>query len=328
MPAFANRTPILADRVAQTIGAPQFLIADVGCSGGVSPEWAGHAFVDAVGFDPLVAEIDRLRAAAPARHVYEAAYVVGPEGPENRVDTWFGRASFWKAHAALQKNYAQESHNAGAAIVYAERRVTLDAYFEGRRVHFVKTDTDGFDLQALRGGERMLGGAIGVVCEANFHAFQPNSTVWRDIDAYLSRLGFYLADLDLHRYTRAALPGRFRGQDLSDTETGCVAWANCLYLRDAGALEGDDLLRLAVIAETYGLPDVAAEALLRLAESRGGAMIAPLLDALAAYAPVDGASGYEATLNAFEEDPRRFAHPLTPPRAGWRERIAARILKR
>jgi len=58
-------------------GSTQFFLLDVGCSGGIEEHW--FAFGDrlrAIGFDPLIAEIDRLSSLnTDPGVVYEAAYV-------------------------------------------------------------------------------------------------------------------------------------------------------------------------------------------------------------------------------------------------------------
>ena len=276
-------------------------------------EWRNFDFVEAIGFDPLVAEIERLKLIAPVNHDYRTAYVTGPEGAPNRKDSWFQRASFWRAHEALDKDHIKEVFNSGAPVVYSENNLTLDEFFKDKPVHFIKTDTDGFDMQALRGAEKTLVNAMGVLCEANFHAYGVNTTVWRDIDAFLVKQGLALANMGLVRYTRAALPGEFVSQDLANTRSGAIAWADCLYLRDPQELEGEHLIRLAITAEIYGLPDVSAEALVRFGEQAGREKVEMALDALVRYSPFPDAGSYEQLMERFEKDPRSFGPKKAPP---------------
>lgn len=57
-------TPSLVD--AGVLDGADFLLVDVGASGGIDALWqAFHPRLHAVGFDPLIAEVARLNAAAP-----------------------------------------------------------------------------------------------------------------------------------------------------------------------------------------------------------------------------------------------------------------------
>ena len=285
---------------------PSFVYVDVGCSGGIAREWRDLNFIQAYAYDPLVAEIERLKSSAPAHHNYVSAWIEGPDPEPKRIDSWFARASCNAAQEILNRNYQQDMYNSGEPVAYSEARGTLDEFLSDKAVNFVKTDTDGFDYQALKGGERVLANAIGVVCEANFHAYQNNTSVWRDIDALLSELGFQLAIVEPVRYTRSALPGRFVGKGLADTQTGAHVWADCLYLRNPQELSGDHLIRLAVAAEIYCLPDVAAEALIRLGDEIGEEQVERYLDLLVKYSPYPKIGSYKALMALFNEDPHVF----------------------
>src|SRR5262245_61163920 len=153
-------------------GETPFVLLDVGCSGGIEGRWS--VFGDrlaAVGFDPLVAEINRLNAANTAAGVRYEAAVVGYRTfdalfpPELRDDRRaarsndpFPRVSAATALARMQTSYMQEVYNAGAPVVFTDRRLELDEFVapEARsRVDFIKVDTDGHDIEVLLGSEEI-----------------------------------------------------------------------------------------------------------------------------------------------------------------------------
>ena len=112
---------------------PLFVV-DVGASGGIDSYWA--EFDDqrrAVGIDPLVAEVERLNARAPAGVSYEAAWVTchDPAAANDAVTTqFFQRTSAVRAAEIAGLDFIQEHFNAGAQIELSEDRIVLDDYFE------------------------------------------------------------------------------------------------------------------------------------------------------------------------------------------------------
>lgn len=294
-----NRSPVLPALIAEARGLPDTVLFDVGCSGGIAEELRPLG-ARAYGFDPLVAEIARLRSADPDSTFVEA-WITGPNN-EHPVDSWFERSSYWEAAENRNRDYAAEAYNCGEAIVHAERRLTLDAFCSETGVvpHVLKIDTDGHDYAVLRGATGILPGLLAVKAEVYFQAYAPGHAMFRDVDALLAGAGFLFADMHTARYTRAALPGRFTGPHCADTLTGGILWADVLYMRDAAALRGDDLLRLAMVAEVYNLPDIAAEALLQHGSVPGG------LDALVRYSPFPDLPSYAALRDRFETQPDAF----------------------
>jgi hypothetical protein len=61
-----------------------------------------------------------------------------------------------------------------------------------------------------------------------------------------------------------------------------------------------------MVAEIYGLPDVAAEALLRYADEVGRDRVEPLLDGLVRYSPFPKVKSYAALISKFESEPGAF----------------------
>jgi FkbM family methyltransferase len=317
------------------------VLFDVGCSGGIDDLWRYFGKnVTGVGFDPLVDEIDRLNANAPAGFRYEAAFVgCGDYPPEARPQ--HGELCNWPlerisatAYAAIKRmDYASTHFNAGRPVVHTERRVTLDAYAAQHgiaKVDFLKVDTDGHDIEVLLGATDVLrNGCLAVTAEVDLHGgSHPQANVFTNIDRLLREAGFRLFDLSAHRYTRTALPGRFLYDIPAQTVAGQVAWADVFYARDLAEVRAayeptaDDVLKLTAILEVVGLQDCAAEI---LAVRRD--LVAPVCDvdaALDALAMSAHGVNYGEHIATFQRDPdslmpSRMVPPAAPPRRSfWR----------
>jgi FkbM family methyltransferase len=304
---------------------PLFVV-DVGASGGIDGYW--YEFGDqlrAVGFDPLVAEIDRLNAHAGPGVRYEAALVTCPDpGTADGTPStqFFQRTSAVRAAELAGLDYAREHYNAGAPIELSEERIVLDEYFgpgERQSIDFLKVDTDGADFDVLRGAERILreGGVLGLAVEAQFHGpVAPDANLLSNIDRYLRGYGFGLFDLEVYRYSRSALPAEFVLDIPAQTVSGQISWGEAIYFRDLGDPKYEatwgfepsttDVHKLMCLFEIFGLPDCAAELIVKyralLPHER-----TDLLDLLAAQQAGAGTTYADIQRRFASEARRRFS---------------------
>ena len=304
-----------------------FFLLDVGCSGGLAPRWSAFGSrLRAVGFDPLVAEVDRLTKLNDHPGIaYEATFVIGKEPAPlelsndpvgARTNQSFQRTSAVAAARQMAMSYVQEVFNAGAPIVLTDRRVTLDDYVnpaEHADVDFLKVDTDGQDIDVIAGASDIMaaGGLLGLHVEVQFHGLlHDRANTFSNIDRLLRRSGFSLFDLDLRRYSRADLPATFVLDTPAQTVSGQVAWAEALYLRDLASEQYEDIwryeitpervIKLACLFDLFELPDCAAELLRTRGHFLRPSLLESLLDLLASGKP-----GAHAKLLA------RFEHDFT-----------------
>ena len=325
-----RRRGALTERVLELClwGESPFFLLDAGCSGGIERRWQifGQR-LRAVGFDPLVAEIDRLNGINTHPEMrYEAAFVICPDydrlfPPELRNDRVasrnnqpFPRVSAAAAMRRMQTSYIQQVFNAGAPVVMADRSIALDDYVaqdDYRHVDFIKVDTDGHDIEVILGAKAIMsaGGVVGLFVEAQFHgATHEYANTFSNIDRILRQQGFTLFDLEAYRYSRAALPAPFVTDLTAQTTSGQILWGEALYVRDLGApdyermwayaITEERVIKLACLFDLFDLPDCAAELLI----NRGGFLDRQvregLLDLLASGAP----GSYAAHVGAFEND--------------------------
>jgi FkbM family methyltransferase len=319
-----------------------FTLVDVGCSGGIEPHWT--LFGDglrAVGFDPLEAEIERLRASAPAGVSYRAARVgwreMGARMAALRAagpildDGVLERASCHAAWTHMGLDFQRDVFNRGTPVALSDDLVELDDLV-GDPVFgtpdFVKIDTDGADFEVLLGARRLLAtGVLGVEIECQLHGgLHSYAGTFSNIDNLLRSLGFLLVDFEVYRYARSALPAPFVYDFPAQTQTGPVQWADALYLRDpvnapVQAAVGfevtpERLRRLVCLHELYGLPDGAAELIVRFRDAMGTpAQATRMLDGLVP-SWVGPGTDYERFVTMFAADPTRFY----PSRIGRGER--------
>lgn len=259
-----------------------FSLADVGASGGISRFWDVFGQdLRAYGFDSLIHEVERLNAACgPNRRYY--AYRVGDstyQPPRGVPDSQpFPRTSAVRALELMKVNYETEYFDQSGSGQHTTEMIELDRFFleaHPTDVDFIKIDTDGSDYQVLRGARRLLsGGVLGVAIESQFHGLvHDESNTFRNIDRLLTAHGFSLFDLEVYRYSRAALPKLFTYNIPAQTVSGQVLWADAIYLRDFGKPDYESewsirfapskILKLACLFEIFGLQDCAAELLVK-----------------------------------------------------------------
>ena len=291
IPRINLRPKLTIDLVEKRVFAGEpFSLIDVGASGGIADYW--KVFGDsltALGFEPLIAEADRLNAAAPPNVRYEAAFVSSTDqqtehGQKLNADRIryrdnqpFPRTSAWRAASTQRLDYVRTYYDASGSGALSTTTVTLDdVYGRGERpyVDFIKIDTDGHDYYVLRGAQRMLreSPVLGLVVESQFHGpVHHHANLFSNIDRFLRVRGFSLFDLEVYRYSRAALPNPFVYTIPANTHQGQVLWGDALYVRDAGdpeyaqkweiTLSAVQLCKLLCIFEIFSLEDCAAEAL-------------------------------------------------------------------
>ena len=250
-----------------------FTLIDVGCSGGLYEP--AHDFmpdIRAVGFDPLISEVDRLNREHGSNDVLFEAALVGEDDwvqQPNRVSPGVVARSSAARFAELHDHdHVRAYYNAGQDIETTNESVRLDTWLAGHpgwTIDWIKTDTDGNDLTVLRS----LGGRIAEPLAISLEAqFDMDAGAEQDSFANVFNLlvasGFRLFDLRPTRYSKSAMPQPFEWDMPAQTTRGQILQADALFCRDL-AVEGADspvrILKLACIFDQMDLQDCAAELL-------------------------------------------------------------------
>jgi FkbM family methyltransferase len=323
--------------LAQSQGLAQnpFVVIDVGASGGLDLIWRQfEPALRAYCFDPLVAEVVRLNSLErnSAVRYFDAWITCGDEEVLEGTKTEgllnnqsFHLTSATRAMTAMSLNFVQEHFNQGAELRYSEKRYSIDSFCHSYPVpefDFLKVDTDGHDYFVLRGAEQSLTEkmVLGVLVECQFHGtVHPHANTFSNIDQFLRQQGFTLFDLDIWRYTRAALPGNFYFDIPASTTRGQVQWGDALYLVDPMTNERyfqqliqtqyhSKLMKLIALYAMFGLEDGAAELICCLEKHSieiAGINYKKLLDMLVPDNPW-AISNYEEYIAFFNKDPTQF----------------------
>jgi len=334
--------------VADRLGAERFTLVDIGCSGGIAPIWRLFASrLCAVGFDPVVEEVNRLNAAETLADVrYIAGHVGLPadnpitrrrgQRPFVQRSPWARFSSFRtaKLRAARTRTKAngdttKERLPNPSALADASPPIVLPEFFRANAIDdidFIKIDVDGPDfdiLQSLTDSIRDLN-VLGLGLEVNFYgSHEETDHSFHNTDRLMRLLGFDLFNLTVRPYSVAALPARYQLTIPAQTAFGRPAQGDALYCRDLGdparvdeadGMHVAKLVKSATIYACFGLFDCAAEVLLtHSARLQPMLDIASSLDLLCAdcQAGSESHKSYQNYIAAFEND-----NPMFYPKLG------------
>jgi FkbM family methyltransferase len=182
-----------------------------------------------VGFEPDAEEYARLTARPSPRFTFFGAAV----GAENQQRTLYitrnpGCSSLLRPNHAFYRRFKDCGPDLEIVRELPVEAVSLDSFLPSsgiQRVDFLDLDTQGSELEILRGAQAFLStSVVGVRCEVEFSPLYQEQALFGDIDAYLRGFGFQLFDLGRSRYRRAG----FMPHALT---RGQLLWGDALYLR-------------------------------------------------------------------------------------------------
>ncbi len=159
-------------------------IVDVGAAEGTWSRMAAAIWPDAhvIGFEPNrtnEAKLERTRRDLP-QFAYHLCFLGAEPGRVRYAD-----------RGAQTSLYTDALGNDDA-----EMR-TLDACFEAGlfpQPQLLKLDVQGYELEVLEGGQRVLSGCEAVLAEVSFFRFHPKMPTADDVIAYLKERGFVVYD--------------------------------------------------------------------------------------------------------------------------------------
>jgi FkbM family methyltransferase len=273
----------------------RFLLIDIGAAGGVSPQW--KPIVDLariIGFEPDRAECDRLNAAGAGMEFHATAL----HSSSGEHTFYLAESQYCHGFRPCDPEYWSRFPNAVNNQVRDEIRVqaqSLDDFASGAgldHIDFIKLDTEGSELDILRGAAGSLGSrrVLGLMVEVWWDPRLKQQPSFAEMDTFIREHGFTLFDLECQRYPRNSLPvgpltrasgaagssrlGRLAAKLSFPTpyqHYGQLLTGDALYFRDpvwdlkqreaSFAWDDQAVLRLIGLLDLYGYPDFAIEIL-------------------------------------------------------------------
>lgn len=253
-------------------------VVDVGCRWGFADRWLqlGER-VRLVGFEPDREECGRLAETyreAPTVTVVPLALGDARGRRRLHLTRQAGCSSFYRPDESVRTGRPttrDELEPVGETDVEV---TTLDHWIGERqpeRIDFLKIDTQGAELDVLRGAEQTLQDVRVLEVEVEFNPLYEDMPLFADIDIWLRQHGFVLWRLRNQSHYGLAEAGsdvplgethHFDSRPVSfEAQGGQLYWADAYYVRRELAFDPApswrDAVRDAVISDVVGFPDLA-----------------------------------------------------------------------
>lgn len=325
--------------VAASLRAEDFVLVDLGCSGGINPMWRLFGpRLRALAVDASINECKRLSEGETAPGIeYVAAFAgINDDHPfiERRGSRPDANRNPWERLSAAHTSARREAKLRGSSeaerlrqsswwlteTADAARPVVIPELLLQRNmtnIDFLKVDTDGNDFAILNSFDGWFDrfGILGAQLEVNFCGSDNDTDrTLHNTDRFMKSRGFELFDLSMRRYSAAALPAQYVLDYPAQTVSGRIIQGDALYVRDwsapdweqaAAKASSEKLTKLAAIFALMSLPDCAAEILLRFKARLCKILDVQLaLDMLAAQAQESHKTplSYKSYIEAFNND--------------------------
>jgi len=332
--------------IADRLIGENFTLIDIGCSGGIAPSWrVFDGKLRAFGFDPNVAEVERLIATETLRGVkYVSAFVGLPKDDpllERRGSRPYTQRTPWNRLSVARSIAVRQARNPSrttpeltaenqwnrVSLADPDAPIVLPEFFRANSlddIDMIKIDVDGPDFDILQSISKSIArcNVLAFTLEVNFYGTgDVTDHTFSNTDRFMRQHGFDLFHLTVRPYSLAALPSRYQLPFPAQTEFGRPLQGDALYARDLGepGLKDADgvmrpakLAKLAVIFASMGLFDCAAEVLLTHRDSLSAMLnVDEALDLLCAEAQSGRQTvlSYKDYIAAFERDDAMFYPP-------------------
>ena len=246
-----------SDLLGTLLAGERLRIADVGAADGLAKRWRPiAAALHVIAFEP-----DARSDAAPDVQLGAQVTVVdrAAAAHEGHAELFLTRKPRCSSLYTPNRTVIERYPDAKRYDVLQTSTVgctTVDAALAhlGVQMDFIKIDTQGTELDVLRGAERSLANCVGIEVEVEFQQLYSGAAVFRDIDEYVSRWGFEIFDLRRTFFTRDSTP-----PDVPQRK-GQLVFGDALYFRNWESVDRrEPIVKLAALMLTYGFADVAME---------------------------------------------------------------------
>lgn len=263
-------------------------LLDIGCRGGIDEKWRVLGdYLEAYAIDPIINEIEELKQNEKNNFVHYFSCYIGLKEDNELVknkngnfcgnNPWASLSSWQLGEIMAKANDTEETkkeQNRWGELQLADESelYSVDDFinkFTKNGIDFIKLDIDGADFFALLSAKDTLssGDVLGLDLEVNFYGTDNETDhTFHNTDRLVRKYNFELFNLDIRKYTRAALPDKFIYNFPAQTHKGSPMQADAFYMKNVNFIDKNTkwfepfkLLKMAIIYELYGLNDCAAE---------------------------------------------------------------------
>jgi FkbM family methyltransferase len=243
-------------------------LVDVGASGGIASQWKRHRlYLRVIGFEPDPRAFENLSSQnLPQTQFFKVAL----HSLSGTVPFYLTRKQETSSCFLPNRDFLDRFHKPNRFDVINETTLTCEPldkllHKSGTRdVDFIKSDTQGAELDILTGASSLLAETVfGLELEVAFAPIYEKSPLFADIDIFLRKFGFSLIDLRTVSWKRTV------GKKVGNPK-GQLVYADALYFREPirfqallNNLESEaarsKLLRAFCVCQIYGYLDYALE---------------------------------------------------------------------
>ena len=251
------------------LGDTKLSLADVGAAGGLDKRWhfLRPSNLTEILFEPDPTSFEELQKKSPPNTlIFNAALADSKKEVILNICKWRQVSSIYEPNFELINKYPDASR------FEIEERIPLKAdslwnllYSQNvTALDFIKIDTQGSELEILKGASDLLKSVIGIEVEVEFIELYKGQPLFHEVNSYISNWGMSLIDLKRTFWKRKS---RYQ-----NTKKGQLIYADALYLREPEVLleenfDEERLIKALVIYLAYGYSDIAVS-LIELALSR------------------------------------------------------------
>ncbi|SVE51316.1 uncharacterized protein METZ01_LOCUS504170, partial [marine metagenome] len=209
------------------------VVVDVGARKGFEKHWDHYRDqIKLIGFEPNKDSFeDCVQRKSNAQTTYYPYALDRYKGDKDLyITSYLSSCSFIEFDEDVVNRFGLEDQ---LKVVGTERvpTIDLDTFVNENNmesIDFIKLDTEGSELDIIKGGEKTLSSVLGLSVEVEFVKFHKGQPLFSDVDQYLRAIGFELYDLDLNRSSRKVLT-QYASANL---DIGQIFFAQALYLRN------------------------------------------------------------------------------------------------
>ena len=208
--------------VCDILNGETLTLVDVGAAGGIEPRWKPYApLLDYIAFEPDAGAYERI--SNPVFHSHEIIpkALWSTEGPLTiHISREEGKSSHYPPNMDLMRRYPRPERIETVKTVTVPA-VRMDDVLRDHRCDFIKIDTQGAELEILKGATGILPRCIGLELEVEFLPIYQEQPLFGDLCVYLAERGFEFVDfLHLARWERDGF-----------TDVGQCMFGDALFLR-------------------------------------------------------------------------------------------------